>query len=395
MPPDMLRVLTLATLFPDSSRPNFGIFVERQVQALLRRGDAEVRVVAPVGVPPWPLCKIGHYAALSALPLRETRNGIAVERPRFTVLPKIGVASRPRALARAILPLLKRIRSAFAFDVIDAEFFFPDGPAAVWLGRQLGVPVSIKARGSDLHFWGVEAKTAALVRDAGCAADGMLAVSAALRDDMIALGMSGDRIRVHRTGVDLTRFRPADRAALKASFGISGPMLLTVGALIPRKGQSLVIQALADVPDATLVFAGAGPDAGSLAALAARLGVEKRVRFLGAVPHDALPRLFAAADAMVLASASEGLANAWVEAIACGTPVVITDVGGARELVTRASAGRLVAREAGAIAEGIRAVLAERSPAAEIRACAEPFTWEANAEGLHAHLSALVAARRG
>ncbi len=106
--------------------------------------------------------------------------------------------------------MLRRLRrSAFAFDVIDAEFFFPDGPAAVRLGRALGVPVSIKARGADIHHWGRQRFTARQVRDAGLAADGMLAVSAALKADMVALGLPAAHIRVHYTGVDLDRFRPS------------------------------------------------------------------------------------------------------------------------------------------------------------------------------------------
>ncbi len=386
----MLRVLTLSTLFPDAGRPSFGVFVERQAQALSRRPGVEVRVVAPLGVPPWPLSRMGHYRALAALAIEEERNGLRVHRPRFMVLPRFAIARRPQALAREVLPLLKRIRRDFAFDVLDAEFFFPDGPAAIALGKALGVPVSIKARGADIHFWGTAAATRASVLAAGNAAGGMLAVSAALREDMIALGMSGDRIRVHHTGVDLSRFRPGDRAALKAHYRIHGPLLLAVGALIPRKGQALTIEALAALPGATLAIAGEGPDRAMLEALAVRLGVARRVHFLGSVAHDALPGLFAAADVMVLPSASEGLANAWVEALACGTPVVITDVGGARELVTRPEAGRLVARDAGAIAQAVRVVLADPPDPAAVRACAEPFTWEANAAALEAHLRGLV-----
>nr|GFD60409.1 hypothetical protein [Tanacetum cinerariifolium] len=78
-----------------------------------------------------------------------------------------------------------------------------------------------------------------------------------------------------------------------------------------------------------------------------------RVRLIGAVPHAALPELLAAADVMALASASEGLANAWVEALSCGTPIVITDAGGAREVVTSEAAGRVADRAPIAFAGGI------------------------------------------
>ena len=387
----MLRVLTLSTLFPDRVRPTFGVFVERQTRGLAALPDVELQVVAPIGVPRWPLSRHPIWRGLAAIPERETWQGLTVHRPRFPVLPGMG-RFNPRALASTLLPMLRDVRRDFRFDVIDAEFFFPDGPAAVRLGRALGVPVSIKARGADIHHWGTQRSTAGQVREAGLAAEGMLAVSAALKADMIALGLPGERIAVHYTGVDLDRFRPAaDRMAAKAALGVTGPLLLSVGALIPRKGHDLVIEAMQDLPEATLMIAGQGPERAALDALVKARGLGDRVRLLGSQAHDALPALAAAADVGVLVSASEGLANAWVEALACGAPIVIADVGGARELVDRPEAGRLVAREPAAIAAGVRAVLAAGYDPDAVRATAERFTWETNAAALRAHLTAVAA----
>ena len=193
----MLRVLTLSTLFPDATRPNFGVFVERQTRGLAGLPDTEVTVVAPLGLPPGPLA-CAHHRALAGLPKRERWNGLDVYRPRFANLPLTGGRWHARLLARAIQPLLDRLR----FDVIDASFFFPDGVAAVALGRRYGVPVSIKARGADIHHWGRAPGTARQVLAAGRAADGLLAVSDAMRADMAGLGMPAEMIRVHHTGVD-------------------------------------------------------------------------------------------------------------------------------------------------------------------------------------------------
>jgi len=389
----MLRVLTLSTLFPDAARPTLGVFVERQTLGLAAHADVDLRVVSPVGLPPWPLDRHPRYRPLATLPLREDWKGLDVLRPRFRKLPGLSGAAMPGAIVRALRPVLRDLRRDFPFDVIDAEFFFPDGPAAVALGRHFGVPVSIKARGSDIHRWGAWPKTGPLVRDAGCRADGLLAVSAAIKRDMVAMGMPPDRITVHYTGVDLDRFRPADRAAAKAALGIAGPLLLTVGTLNHSKGHHLVIEALADLPSATLIIAGAGPDHALLAALAAQRGLADRVRLIGPQPHHALPALFAAADVMALPSASEGLANVWVEALASGTPIVIADVGGARELVDRPAAGALVARDPKAIAAAIQMLLAFPPDPLAVRATVERFTWAANTAALHAHLSGLVQPR--
>lgn len=388
----MLRVLTLSTLFPDVTRPNFGVFVERQTLGLAAHPDVDLRLVAPIGVPPWPLSAHSRHRRFAQVPRVEDWKGLTTVRPRFVAIPGIGGRLHVPMLARALLPVLTAIRRDFAFDVIDAEFFFPDGPAAIALGRHFGVPVSIKARGADIHHWG-KGPTAESVRTAALAADGLLAVSAAMRDDMAAIGMPRDRITVHHTGVDLDRFTPADRHRAKAALGIVGPLVVSLGALIDRKGHGIVIRAMADLPGVNLLIAGEGPARPALVADVARLGLGDRVRLLGSTPHGVLPALLAAADVMALASSSEGLANAWVEALACGAPIVITNAGGAAEVVTDPRFGRIVAREPAAFAQAISALLTDPPDPTGVRRGALRFTWAANTDALYAHLSGLVAAR--
>ena len=389
----MLRVLTLSTLFPDATRRNFGVFVERQTLGLATHADVELRVVSPVGLPPFPLALTGRHAALAKLPPGEQWKGVDVYRPRFLALPGTAGRFHVQRLTHALVPVLADLRRDFPFDVIDASFFFPDGPAAVALGKRFGVPVSIKARGSDIHHWGMAGATAGQIRAAGEAADGLLAVSQAMKRDMVAMGMPADRITVHRTGVDLGQFSLRDRKAAKAALRVAGPLIVSIGALIERKGHDIVIAALASLPGATLIVAGEGPYRGALEAKIAELKLGDRVRLLGAVPHGDMAELLGAADVMALASANEGLANAWVEALACGAPVVIPHVGGAPEVVTEHAYGRIVGRTPAGFASGISAVLSDHTPPATVRAGAERFTWEANTAGLYDHLSALIQRR--
>lgn len=382
----MLRVLTLSTLYPDLGRPSFGVFVERQALALAAREGVEVEVVAPVGLPVWPLSRHPHYRARAGLPVKERRNGLPVHRPSFRIWPGLSGAGAARSLARAVLPLARALRC----DVIDAEFFWPDGVAAMDLAEALGIPFSVKARGSDVHFWGRRPVVAAQMLEAARKAGGLLAVSAALKADMAALGMPEERIRVHYTGVDLDRFGPVDRESAKRGLGVAGPLIVAPGNLVPLKGHRLAVEALAQVPGATLLIAGEGPERPALEALIAALGLGSRARLLGSVAPDDMPRLLAAADLMVLPSEREGLANVWVESLAAGTPVLIADVGGAREVVDRPEAGRLVAREAGAIAAAARDMLASPPDPAAVRRSAERFSWARNGAELHAHLAGLL-----
>ena len=386
----MLRVLTLSTLFPDAVRPRLGPFVERQTLGLAAHPSVELNVAAPLGLPPFPLDQHPHYRRFKAVPKQEIWKGLTVHRPRFKHLPGTSGRFDAGALARRLVPLLTNIRRTFAFDVIDAEFFFPDGPAAVALGRHFGVPVSIKARGADIHLWGQSLATAAQVRSAGSAADGLLAVSQALKADMVRMGMPEDRITVHYTGVDLERFAVVDRAAAKRRLGISGPLVVAVGALIPRKGQALLVEALPHLRDAGLVLIGEGEDRARLQQQAHALGVADCLRLTGNLPHGEIADWLAAADVMALPSASEGLANALVEALACGTPIVITDAGGAREVLQNDTAGRIVARTAAGVLGGIEEVLANPPARDACRKIAERFTWERNTDALFHHLSLLA-----
>jgi glycosyltransferase involved in cell wall biosynthesis len=139
------------------------------------------------------------------------------------------------------------------------------------------------------------------------------------------------------------------------------------------------------------MIAGEGPHRAALETKIAALGLGDRVRLLGSVPHGEMAALLGAADVMALASASEGLANAWVEALACGTPIVVPDVGGASEVVTERAYGRMVGRSPAGFASGIAAVLADRTPPAKVREGAERFTWDANTAGLYEHLAGLLA----
>jgi teichuronic acid biosynthesis glycosyltransferase TuaC len=387
-----MRILSISTLYPSDVQPNFGVFVEQQMQAVMQRGDTELVVINPIGLPPWPLSLHPRYRAISHLPAQEQRGEVTILRPRFRLLPGMGGRFNPGAIVRAVLPLARWLHAAQRFALIDAQFFYPDGPAAARIAEALDLPLSIKARGADIHYWGKFPGSAAQVLSAGRQTAGMLAVAEGIADDMAALGLPRERITIHRTGLDAARFHPRDRTAARAKFGFLSevPLLITVGALIPRKGQAFVIDALAHLPGAQLALAGTGPDEAKLRARAAKLGMGERVHFLGAVPNAELPELLSAADVFVLPSSSEGLANAWIEALACGVPVVTTPIPGARELITDPDYGRFAERDGQAIAQAVSALLQSPPPPAAVVRATDGYSWEQNAAQLVAHWTRLI-----
>ena len=389
-----LRVLSISTLFPCPARPGFGGFVASQMQAvaaLAAAGEAvELTMVNPIGLPPWPLRARAPYRNFVATPAVTKLGGLEVHHPRFLTLPGLP-ESNPARVVRAILPLVRRLHAEAPFDLIDAQFTFPDAPAAHAIALALGLPLTTKARGSDVIYWGRRASAHRQILAAGRYAARQLTVSESLRREMVAIGLPDDTIRVHYTGLDHAKFFPRPRGAARvamAPFGVlddDAPLLACPGALVPVKGQDLAIHALAALPGIHLALAGTGPEEARLRALATELGLSARVHFLGQLSHEHLPVLLAAADALVLPSSREGLANVWIEALACGTPLVIPDVGGAREVVQAASAGQIVPREPAAIAAAVTALLASPPAPEEVAAHAARFDWQNNARELVAH----------
>lgn len=378
--PRPLRILTFSTLFPGATQPNHGIFVETRLRHLAETRRVHARVVAPVPWFPFSAPRFGQYAAMARMPAAEIRFGIDVEHPRYLTLPRIGMSVAPALLFLWSLPVVRRWQHTF--DLIDAHYFYPDGVAAVLLGRVLGKPVVITARGTDINLIPNYFLPRRMIRFAARHAAGIIAVSQALKDALAALGVSPQRVTVLRNGVDLEMFRPGNRDAARASLGLHGRTLLSVGHLIERKGHDLAIGALPTLDGYSLLIVGEGPERSRLEILARALGVSDRVRFAGAIPHQNLRSVYVAADALVLASSREGWPNVLLEAMACGTPVVASAVWGNPEIVSTPEAGVLMReRSAAGMAEAVKRLF-DHLPARETtRAFAERFSWDDTSAG--------------
>ncbi|MCA8926619.1 MAG: glycosyltransferase family 4 protein [Alphaproteobacteria bacterium] len=372
-----MRLLTLTTLYPNAAMPTHAMFVENRLRRILATGRVSAKVVAPVPWFPLHWKMFGEYARFAAVPRTEERHGIAITHPRFLTIPR-RPTWQPAAYFRAALAEVERLqRSGWDFDVIDCHYLYPDGVAAARLGRELGKPVVVSCRGTDVNLIATLPGPAEQIRKVLPDIDRLITVSAALGERAKALGVPAERIAVLRNGVDDQVFQPVDGSAWRLRAGDAATVIVSVGNLISAKGHDLVIRALTDLPGIHLLIAGKGPEHGALAALAAELGLADRVHLVGTMPQEELKALYSAADALVLASEREGWPNVLLEAMACGTPVVATNVGGIPEIVTEPVAGRIVAdRSATAIASGLRDLLADRPDPAAVRAYAQRYSWD-------------------
>lgn len=378
-----MKLLTFTTLFPNSATPNQGIFVETRLRHLVSSGEVESRVVAPV---PWfPISHqaFGKYSKFAMAPAQELRSDLNVFHPRYLAIPKVGMTVSPLLLANAAKAAIGRlIDEGYDFDAIDAHYFFPDGVAAVMLGKYFNRPVVITARGSDITLIPKYAVPRQLILWAARNAAHIITVCNALKTELISLGVRADHITTLRNGVDLDLFRPGDRESQRATLGFHHFTLLSVGNLVPVKGHELIIEAMPMLGDVRLLLAGSGPEQRKLENLARQLNVLDRVTFLGSIPHHELPKFYSAADASILASSREGWANVLLESMACGTPVVASSVWGTPEVVASPAAGILMAeRSAQGIANAVNALRSNYPDHAATRAYAEQFSWHDTTAG--------------
>lgn len=380
----VLRLLTFSSLFPNAARPNHGIFVENRLRHLLASDQATSVVLAPVPWFPSRSARFGDWALNAGAPATETRHGIAIEHPRYPVIPKLGMSAAPWLLYRAMLPRVARLLAeGHRFDAIDAHYVYPDGVAATWIGQRFGLPVVITARGTDVNLIPRYRIPRRLIQGAIRDASALIAVSAALKQALVALGAPDDKVTVLRNGVDTELFRPqADRTRTRAVLGLRGPTLISVGGLIERKGHHRTIEAMRQLPGFELIIVGEGPERGALAGLIKQYGLGDRVRLLGPRPHRDLPELYGAADASILASSREGWANVLLESMACGTPVVAANIWGNPEVVRAAAAGVIYEPNTPeGIVAGVRRLFSSLPRRAATRTYAEPFSWDDTTAG--------------
>ena len=379
-----VKTLVVTTLYPSAARPVHGIFVETRLRELLKSGKVESQVIAPVPWFPLKNPRFGEYARYACTPEEETHNDIRVSHPRYFLPPAIGMNLAPYTLALSILTKAREIqRSGFDFDLIDAHYYYPDGVAAGIVARKLNKPYVVTARGTDLNLIPEYPRPRRLILETAHCAAGSIGVCKALMDRLAELGADPAKLHVMRNGVDLERFHPIDRSEAREllKFG-DERILLSVGHLVERKGHNLAIEALASLPkNSILVIAGTGPDLAPLRELAEAKNLSNRVRFVGQVPNEQLKYWYSAADALVLFSSREGWANVLLESMACGTPVIATNIWGTPEVVSTANAGRLMSdRSPEAFLDAYSSLFSSVPDRKAVRKHAERFSWDETSE---------------
>ena len=344
------RIVVLTTLFPHAGQPTSGLFIRERMLRVARL--LPLTVVAPR---PWfplqGLLRLWKPHFRPPAPAFEVQEGVEVRRPRFLSVPGGLKWLDGWLMAVCCFPTLLRLKRQLGCNVIDAHFAYPEGYAATLLGRWLDIPVSITMRGTEVPLAADPRRRRRVVRALQTAAR-VFAVSDSLKRHAASLGVGSEAILVVGNGVDTKIFHRLDQRAARRKLGLGteGPVLVSVGALVERKGFHRVLECLPALrrrfPDLRyLMVGGAGAEAdwsARLRRLVIDLGLQDCTRFLGQVAPEELHVPLSAGDVFVLATSNEGWANVILEAMACGLPVVATNVGGNAEVVRNTNLGTLV-----------------------------------------------------
>jgi glycosyltransferase involved in cell wall biosynthesis len=375
-----MKILVYSCLFPNHLQPNKAIFVKHRMQNVANLDGCEVRVVNPIPYcPRWSF--LNRRYPFAGVSRKEVIDGMPVYHPRYPLIPKISMILHGVSLYASSLRLLKRISSIYPFDLIDGHFIYPDGFAAVLLGRTLQKPVVLSARGSDIHQFSNFRSIKPMIRFALKGADHVVSVCQSLKNTMVELGVESGKVSVIPNGIDLNHFFPEDRLRARGLLGLpeDARIVLSVGALIPLKGHELVLEAFRGMiqkrTNLHLYIIGEGPQRDILQRKAKEMNLSHHVIFVGQRPNSELRNWYNAANVFCLASSQEGNANVILESLACGTPVVATDVGGAPEILISPDVGILVIRNQSSLRNGLLSALERSWDRAEIHRHVAERTW--------------------
>lgn len=383
-----LRVVVLTTFFPSPRDPFRTPFLRNLVDALA--SDCNIDLVIPVPRRP----QFGPWRDAVPVPDSESHGGWLLRHPRYLTIPGLHWLSG-LTYSLGVWRTLRALKQRHGRFVLHAHCAYPDAVGAALAARALGLPLVATAHGSDINLAGRQCLLRPQIRAALRSAQRVIAVSVPLARAAATLtGLPPSRIAcIPCAGYVPSVFHrrtPDERLALRESLGISADtrLVLFVGHLVPVKALDVLLWAWARPPRnpttaqfARLVLIGQGADRDALERLARELGVDAQVTFLGSQPQPVVARWMAAADLLCLPSHAEGSPNVVVEALASGTPVVASRVGGIPDLVDDGVNGLLVPPgDPAALAAGLAAALGRTWDQGRISASIEHLTWPALAQ---------------
>ena len=385
-----MKILVLSHMYPSTANDVAGIFVHLQVKALMAKG-VEARVISPSPWSPFPVNRLSpKWRNYSMIPRSSVRDGVHIYYPRYKVFPRaLFFASSGWRMYCGIRKTIESIYREFPFDIIHAHVALPDGYTGALLAQDFGKPLVVTIHGQDLQqtvHRGINCKEAlAYVLHN---AFKIIVVSEKLSRLTFEYFALDDKVIVISNGVNIQNTIKED---VKKGKHVNGNnIVLSVSNLVSIKGINFNIYAIKRLkdkyPNLEYWVVGSGPEENKLRGLVTRLGLEKRVKFLGRQPHPEVFKYMANCAVFSLPSWNEAYGVVYVEAMACGKPVIGCYGEGIEDFVEHGKNGLLVKpRDVDSLVEALDFLLSHPEEARLMgerarKVVTENYTWKKNAE---------------
>lgn len=384
----MLRIAVVTHYFPSKAEPWQGRSAYQTLRLIAQKADVQV-FYPNASYPSFLKSRNRNFGKL------EGSLGPPDVETSYYDYPAAPVISRPFNGATAARVLLPHVR-AFQPNLIFGCVLYPHGYAALKLARTLSVPVVAMSIGSDINRIG-DPMSAMHTRTVLRHSDLIITVCGDLRDKAIAMGTAPERARSVLNGCDLSTFHVQDRLQARLKLGIEphGESVVYTGRMDLKKGLHELVEASialhAERPNLHVYLVGEGPDRAAILSAIEAGGAAAYIHMYPSCTFDDVALWMAAADVTTLPSYMEGCPNAVLEALACGRPVVATNVGGIPEIMNESCGSLVPARDAASLARALDSVLSKTWDAAFISAqCSR--SWSTVADEMLALFHSLVPA---
>jgi teichuronic acid biosynthesis glycosyltransferase TuaC len=377
-----MKVLIITNAFPNSAEETRGVFIYQIVKALQKKCDVEI--VAPLPWFPLFLRNMGlERYPYAEVPIKEIIGDIVVHHPRYLVIPKVLGFLHSIFLFFPLLKLVKKIDKHKKIDLINSHWVFPDGVAAALVSKRLCKPIVLTALGCDINLYSTMMLRKIQISRALKMANYVTVVSSNLKDTIMAMDTPEKKVKVIANGVDLNLFRVMEKmeVRIKLEIPIDRPILLTVGSQDEVKGTKYLIEAFSMVlkriqTPPLLICIGEGPLRTSLVTQTKNLDIADNVLFIDKRPHDEIPLWMNAADVFCLPSLREGNPNVVIEALACGIPVVASNVGSIPNTINASNGSVSDVKDAESLSQELLFCLDKRWDQTKIRSSVAGYSWE-------------------
>lgn len=378
----MPRLLFISNLFPARESAYNGL--DNAVLLHHLKENFDIRVICPKPVlPPWKKLELNP---------REEDIGLSPYYVPVAYIPKIGSRWNDRLMRHGLRSDFEKLIADWKPDSILCSWLFPDACAVAQLARENGIPCDLITQGSDTHQYLQNPIRRQRILEAIRCCRHVICRSGDLGKRLEAAGAEKQQLHTIYNGIDPETFHvigiQKDKLRQKLGLLENASTLLFVGNLLPVKNPLFLLDAFAKLrstshPDSHLVMIGKGPMREAILKKASSLGILEALSLPGACNSDQVADYMNAADAFCLCSHNEGLPNVILESLACGLPVISSDVGGIGEVLNSPEYGSLVqANEASSLSNYVKA-LQDRLDSPHQREVIEKygkqFTWQKSA----------------